>query len=211
VRDPLGGINSLWPLFGIANQLLAAIALCLATTVILKMQLQDSATGRPIYAWITLAPLLWLLAVTVTASVEKIWHPDPKIGFLAAAATAANPRLHFNWLLDAAVTGGFLLMILAIFILSVREWILLLARQRISRLTETAPVWLPAYAMAESRPRGFGSLLLLALLLAREWSGQAAVDQAQERACACPEAKEVRVHAYLQVTRKRFEGINRCC
>jgi carbon starvation protein len=212
VRDPLGGINSLWPLFGIANQLLAVIAFCLATTVILKMQLQDPVAGRPVFAGITLVPLLWLLAVTVTAGVEKIWHPDPRIGFLAAAgADAANPRLHFNWLLDAAVTGGFLVMILAIFTLSAREWILLLARQRISRLTETAPVWLPGYAMAEARPRGLGSLLLLALLLAREWSGQAAVDRAQERVCGCAKVKQVRVHAYLQVARKRFEGINRCC
>ncbi|HEV7928453.1 MAG TPA: carbon starvation CstA family protein [Verrucomicrobiae bacterium] len=212
VRDPLGGINSLWPLFGIANQLLAAIALCLATTVILKMQLQDSASGRPIYAWITLVPLIWLLTVTITAGAEKIWHPSPKIGFLAAAGVdAANPRLHFNWLLDAAVTGCFLLMILAIVTLSVREWILLLARQRISRLSETAPVWLPTYAVAEARPRDLGSLLLLALLLAREWSGQAAVDRAQERACGCAETKQVRVHAYLQVTQKRFDGINRCC
>jgi carbon starvation protein len=212
VRDPLGGINSLWPLFGIANQLLAAIALCLATTVILKMQLQDAATGRPAYAWITLVPLLWLLTVTVTAGIEKIWHSNPKIGFLAAAGTAvANPRLHFNWLLDATVTGCFLLMILAIVTLSAREWILLLARQRLSRLSETAPVWLPAYAMAESRPRGFGSLLLLALLLAREWSGQAAVDRAQREVCGCAKTKDERVHAYLQVTRKRFDGVNRCC
>jgi carbon starvation protein len=180
VRDPLGGINSLWPLFGIANQLLAVIALCLATTVILKMQLQESGSGRPIYALITLLPLLWLLTVTVTAGVEKIWHPDPKIGFLAAAAVAvANPQLHFNWLLDAVVTGVFLLMILAIVALSVREWILLLARRRISRLTETAPVWLPGYAVAEARPRGLGGVLLLALLLARELSGQTAMQRAQ--------------------------------
>jgi carbon starvation protein len=238
VRDPLGGINSLWPLFGIANQLLAAIALCLATTVILKMQLQDSRAGRPMYVWITLVPLLWLLAVTVTAGIEKIWHPDPKIGFLAAAAEAAgNVRLHFNWLLDAAVTGVFLLMIAAIVILSVREWILLLARQKISRLSETAPVWLPAYAVAEGRPRGLGSLLLLAFLLARELSGQTAQEKvAQEcagragllpshaRLCQsgsagaspCPgegvlSDKHARVHAYLQVAQKRFDGINRCC
>jgi carbon starvation protein len=212
VRDPLGGINSLWPLFGIANQLLAAIALCLATTVILKMQLQDSDSGRPIYAWITLAPLLWLLTATVTAGVEKIWHPDPTIGFLAAAAmAAAEPRLRFNDLLDAAVTGVFLLMILAIVALSVQEWIRLLARQKISRLSETLPVWLPDYAVAEGRPRGSGNLLFLALLLARELSGQTAVERAQERSCGCAAAKQVRVRAYLEVAQKRFDGINRCC
>jgi carbon starvation protein len=100
VRDPLGGINSLWPLFGIANQMLAAIALCLATTVILKMQLQARArrpsepslggslsVGRPILALITGVPLVWLLSATMTAGVEKICHSDPRIGFLAQAGT----------------------------------------------------------------------------------------------------------------------------
>src|SRR6185369_886439 len=75
VRDPLGGINSLWPLFGIANQLLASIALCLATTIILKMQLGDGKSGerrgksggRPVFALVTLLPLVWLLTVTMTA------------------------------------------------------------------------------------------------------------------------------------------------
>jgi carbon starvation protein len=118
VRDPLGGINSLWPLFGIANQMLAAIALCLATTVILKMQLGAPASGTaqkswssrfsvppdklklelqhavpeagvpkrsPALALITFIPLVWLAAVTFTAGVEKIFHPDPRIGFLAQA------------------------------------------------------------------------------------------------------------------------------
>jgi len=213
VRDPLGGVNTLWPLFGIANQLLAAIALCLATTVILKMQLRAPATGRPSYAWITLAPLLWLLAVTVTAGVEKIWHPDPKIGFLAAAAAAGDARLRFNCLLDAAVTGVFLLMIAVIVTLSAREWILLLARQRTSRLSETAPVWLPEYAVAEARPRGLASLLLLALLLARELSGQAAIHRAAGgcHECGGADSKDARVQAYLQVAQKRFDGINRCC
>jgi len=93
VRDPLGGINSLWPLFGIANQMLAAIALCLGTTIILKKQLlaeskvqgQKFKVGKPVLALITLIPLVWLLAVTFTAGAEKIWSADPRIGFLAQA------------------------------------------------------------------------------------------------------------------------------
>jgi carbon starvation protein len=93
VYDPLGGINSLWPLFGIANQMLAAIGLCLATTIILKMNLRPEApgagrevkVGRPAFALVTLLPLVWLVAVTFTAGAEKIWHPDPRIGFLTQA------------------------------------------------------------------------------------------------------------------------------
>jgi carbon starvation protein len=199
VRDPLGGINSLWPLFGIANQLLAAIALCLGTTVILKMQLRDK--GKPFFAWITLAPLLWLLAVTTTASIEKIFSLNPKIGFLSAAKIAANPALHFNALLDAAVTAFFLLMISAIVLLSIREWLLLLARRKLSHLTETPPVWLPDYAIAESNPRGLLSLLVLGLMLIKELSGEKAI----QRTGAPPDK------AYLQVAQKRFDGINRCC
>ncbi|MGA2176923.1 MAG: carbon starvation CstA family protein [Verrucomicrobiota bacterium] len=255
VRDPLGGINSLWPLFGIANQLLASIALCLATTVILKMHLPADAAGarrgRPALAWITLAPLLWLLAVTMTAGVEKIYHPDPKIGFLSAARTQAEKfpalqnalaaaqkggdaaalaaaekamttaaALRFNALLDAAVTGGFLLMILAIVALSAREWLLLLARRKLPRLNETAPVWLPAYAVAESKRLGGLSLLTLALMLVKELSGEAAIERAQkshgaECAAECAahrsSPRQRRAQAYLQVARKRFDGINRCC
>jgi len=210
VRDPLGGINSLWPLFGIANQLLAAVALCLATTVILKMQLQNGASGRLALALVTLAPMLWLLAATITAGVEKIWNPDPAIGFLAAAREAAgNPRLHFNWLLDAAVTGVFVTMILIIVALSAREWMLLLARRKPSRLSETAPVWLPDYALAAPRSRGLRGLLALALLLAREVSGQAAVDRAGAPAAGA--GKTDRARAYTQAAEKRFDGAGRCC
>src|SRR5207237_2920039 len=88
VRDPLGGINSLWPLFGIANQLLAAIALCLCTTIVLKMQLggEQANVQSPkskVVALVTLVPLVWLLAVTMTAGLEKIFAHDSRIGFLA--------------------------------------------------------------------------------------------------------------------------------
>jgi carbon starvation protein len=98
VRDPLGGINSLWPLFGIANQLLASIALCLATTVILKMHLRPATAGpqarlrTPWFALLTLVPLAWLLCVTVTAGLQKIFHPEPRIGFLAAARQLETRR-----------------------------------------------------------------------------------------------------------------------
>ena len=99
VRDPLGGINSLWPLFGIANQMLAAIALCLATTIILKMQLSPKGgepvakAGKPTFALIALVPLVWLVAVTFTAGIQKIWHPDPRIGFLTQAQVLSE-RIH---------------------------------------------------------------------------------------------------------------------
>ena len=126
VRDPLGGVNSLWPLFGIANQMLAAIALCLATTIILKMQLQKSSAGvppdaheanvplaagtaalrSPWLAIITLVPLIWLVAVTFTAGVEKIFHPDPRIGFLAQAQVLAEKAPVLQNALDNANAVG---------------------------------------------------------------------------------------------------------
>ncbi len=131
----------------------------------------------------------------------------PKIGFLSAArVSAANPALHFNALLDAAVTALLLLMILAVVLLSVREWLLLLARRKLPRLSETAPLWLPGYAVAEAGPRGAGSLLMLALLLIKELSGETAIQRARETQPAVTAGR-----AYLQVAQKRHDGINRCC
>jgi carbon starvation protein len=130
VRDPLGGINSLWPLFGIANQLLAAIALSVATTIILKMR------GAK-YMWITCAPLAWLVLVTFSAAWQKIFSAVPRIGFLAqaaqieaalnagkltAAAAAQNRTLLFNARLDAAVCGVFMILVAIVLLDSLRLW-----------------------------------------------------------------------------------------
>lgn len=122
VKDPLGGINSLWPLFGIANQLLATVALCVATTIIIKM-------GRARYVVVTLAPLCWLVAATFTASYQKVLSLNPRIGFLANArqlasspASSANARLIFNDRLDAAVTAILVGMVALILIESGLEW-----------------------------------------------------------------------------------------
>jgi carbon starvation protein len=133
VKDPLGGINSLWPLFGISNQLLATVALCVATTIIIKME-------RARYAAVTLAPLTWLVAVTFSASYYKIFDPNPRIGFLAhanqlAAAVSGSPpaataRLIFNDRLDAAVTAILIVMIAMILIESVAEWVRILAGRK---------------------------------------------------------------------------------
>ena len=123
VRDPLGGINSLWPLFGIANQLLATVALCVATTIIIKIH-------RARFAAVTLAPLAWLVAVTFTGSWHKVFDPNPHLGFLAhARQLAAGPvtgetaHLIFNDRLDAVVTGGLVLLVTLILLESARLWI----------------------------------------------------------------------------------------
>jgi len=123
VVDPLGGINSLWPIFGIANQLLAVIALALGTTVLIKM-------GRARYVWVTLAPLAWLLAVTMTAGIEKIFSAEPRLGFLSGAAAASSPRQSFNLHVDAAVTGVFLILTAVIVLSNARVWAQLLAGRR---------------------------------------------------------------------------------
>jgi len=130
VRDPLGGINSLWPLFGIANQLLAAIALCVATTILIKMH------GAR-FMWVTCLPLAWLLVVTFTAGYQKVFSPLPRVGFLAqaeqleaalgsgtvaAAQAAETEALIFNARLDAVVCAAFLVLVATILIDSLRVW-----------------------------------------------------------------------------------------
>jgi carbon starvation protein len=233
VRDPLGGINSLWPLFGIANQLLASIALCLATTVILKMHLGDRR--RPALALITLIPLVWLLSVTMTAGVQKIFHSDPRIGFLsqvrvlkeklpaleAAAQTGSeealkavrtNRTLQFNNYLDAFVAGIFLTLVVMIVFLSAREWLLLLARRRIAQLHESPPVWLPEYAVAEARPANVAAVITLAFALIRELSGQAEVERTQQCTCQVFRVNGLEGETYAQGLENKYGGtVNRCC
>ncbi|MGA7222429.1 MAG: carbon starvation CstA family protein [Candidatus Acidiferrales bacterium] len=145
VQDPLGGINSLWPLFGIANQLLAAVALVVATTILLKMR-------RARWIWITLAPMVWLVAITMTASYQKIFDASPRIGFLAQARAlaaqiasgaipaekiAATQRLVFNNRLDAVVTAVLAAMILVLLIEAVGEWIVILSGHKKAVLHES--------------------------------------------------------------------------
>jgi carbon starvation protein len=137
VKDPLGGINSLWPLFGIANQLLATVALCVATTIIIKMH-------RTRYAAVTLVPLAGLVAVTFTASWHKIFDQEPRIGFLAQArllaagpATKATARVIFNNRLDAVVTAVLVAMVTLVLIESVRQWIGVLSGREDARVKES--------------------------------------------------------------------------
>jgi carbon starvation protein len=268
VYDPDGGIKALWPIFGIANQLLAATALCLATTVILKMSLgapvsnparesmpiraglETGARWRsPALALVTLIPLFWLLTVTGTAAVQKIFHSDPRIGFLAGAkalgdkaaqqskalsgspaeqaavlkTVRATKRQAVNLQLDAAVTAFFLALVAGIFLMSAREWILLVARKKISVLRETEPTWLPDYAVAEAKPLRAASVIALAFALVRELSDEAKIDRMKQQ-CVCNEPRVrlnvmnsaspaclTREQAYLRAAEERFEGINRCC
>jgi len=129
VVDPLGGINSLWPLFGISNQLLAAVALCVATTILIKM-------GRQRYAWVTIGPLAWLIAVTMSAGYQKVFSADPRLGFLshaASLATSTDPtaaRLIFNDRLNALIALFFMAVVAMLVFTSAREWWLVLSRRK---------------------------------------------------------------------------------
>jgi len=130
VVDPLGGINTLWQLFGVGNQMLAGIALLLCTSVLVKMK-------RERYVWVTLVPTAWLLITTLTAGVQKIFDPDPKIGFLSLArkfsdaaaqgsvlapakSIAEMQRVAFNNYLDAVVCAFFVLLVVAMCVFAVK-------------------------------------------------------------------------------------------
>jgi carbon starvation protein len=145
VVDPLGGINSLWPLFGIANQLLAAVALVVATTILMKM-------GKLRWIWVTLIPTAWLVTITMTASWQKIFDPSPRMGFLAAARSmteliaagqvptakiAETQRLIFNQRLDAVVTIVLAGMIVVLLVEALMQWTAILAKRRAAVLHES--------------------------------------------------------------------------
>src|ERR1700730_13168089 len=132
--DPLGGINSLWPLFGIANQMLATIALCVATSAMIH-------AGKARYAFVTLIPLVWLVAVTMTAGIEKIFSSAANVGFLTHAATLSQElaapattaaraaelvRLIWNDRVDAVMTAVFIAVVVVILADSLRAWTRLL-------------------------------------------------------------------------------------
>src|SRR6184192_2187003 len=133
VIDPLGGINSLWPLFGLANQLLSVVALCLGTTLLIKMR-------KSKYLFVTLVPLCFMCAVTFSAGYLKVFSPDPRLGFLSGAqsllsqaATVSDPVKAANlarqatiWRFDAFVAVSFLVLVLLIVVGSARQWLQLL-------------------------------------------------------------------------------------
>jgi carbon starvation protein len=153
VKDPLGGINSLWPLFGISNQLLATVAMCVATTIIINM-------GKPRYAMVTLAPLCFLVVITFTASWYKVFSPDPRIGFLSHARqlseqaalyperAAELSRLIFNDRLDAVVTIALIVMVVLVIGEAARKWVGVVSGRREAVLSE-APFVPSRYAPEE--------------------------------------------------------------
>jgi carbon starvation protein len=152
VTDPLGGVNTLWPLFGISNQMLAAIALVLATVVLFRMK-------RERYAWVTMAPAAWLILCTTAASLLKLFSADPGLGFLAharkfgaaagrgevlapAKSMAEMRRIVMNDTIDAALCALFLAVVLAILLYGIRSCLAArrLAGPSVHELPPTGPL-----------------------------------------------------------------------
>ncbi|MCD7035725.1 carbon starvation protein A [Metabacillus sp. GX 13764] len=142
VIDPLGGINTLWPLFGIANQMLAGIALLLGTTLLFKM-------GKKKYVWVTLLPTVWILIVTMAAGWQKLFDANPKIGFLSHAkvfrdaladgkilAPAVNKaqmnQVLINDYVDAALCGIFMAVVIAVLFSALRIWIKVMRNEKVN-------------------------------------------------------------------------------
>jgi carbon starvation protein len=150
VVDPLGGINTLWPLFGLSNQMLSVIALLFATTVLLKM-------GKKKFAIVTLIPLSVMTLVTFTTALEKIFYPDASISFFANAskfssALSANQllapaknaaemkKIINNDIIDGVLCSVFLLITLTILIAAIRTWIKIINRKKHIPLQESSYV-----------------------------------------------------------------------
>jgi len=205
------------------------------------MQLARGEAGRPVLALITAVPLLWLLAVTGTAAVQKVFHPSPRIGFLAAVRTqeeklatlkeaARNEpaqahvakkalrdsrMIAFNSRIDATVTILFLLLVGLVVILAAREWLLLLSRRKPPNLHETDPKWLPLGVGSAPSPLGALGAVALGMTLLKELSGQAAIEreEAITATCECQRNQPLRgrQNAYLSAVSHRFSGVTRCC
>ncbi len=221
VLDPLGGINSLWPLFGIANQLLALVALCLCTTLLIKM-------GKTRHLWVTVLPLLWLGTVTFTAALQKIAHPSPKIGFLSLAGKLKNDlaagsvptekivatqRTVFNLQLDAVVCGVFLMLVVILLLASIRRWVGMLRGTSPRDLRESTPVWLSDEEMREppAAPGFFGRLaahgMLLFALVRSVVGGQVEAGKVSMSGAGGSETGRGKVHGLMHCETQSTEGL----
>jgi len=204
VRDPLGGINTLWPLFGISNQLLAAVAFSVVTTILIKM-------GRQRFAWVTLLPTAWLVAVTMSASYQKIFSADPHVGFLAHArllaeqvATGVIPatqltetqRLIFNDRLDAIVTAILASLVLLVVLAAAWEWYQLLTGRKASRLHE-APYVPSRLSKGEDRSHG-------------GYPKKTATPQQLHRT-SCGQDQRRAADFYRQRLERKYARLIRCC
>lgn len=223
VIDPLGGINSLWPMFGIANQLLSVIALCLATTILIKMH-------RKRYLFVTIVPMIWLVCVTFTAGLEKIFHSSPKIGFLAQAAdlqsklqsgsvdvakVSQTKQLIFNAYLNATISGIFITLVAAILVASLVRWLQLVKGIVKHPLAEEPAVWLPEAVIAERKGvfSGWFGLVFFGLTLSKQLTGQTDFENLTinkaKMDCSC-HPSDGKSQNWAEFQEKRFSN-PRCC